>query len=228
MNKIIYTAIFGLFYAASAPALAQSANSNSEISPAEAFSGAHIEATIGWEQLGAKLQIANQTAAGIKHTRNGFTYGAAAGYDLALSENVTGGAEVGIYGSSAKWNNASIQGTATLAVAPSKSGRDIYVGARFGYAFDNRTSLFLKGGYTNHRLEVVAATTNNTTNLAFNANGFRLGAGLEKKLSRSTYAKLEYDYSHYANVRFTALSSPSTIDLTTDRHQILTSVGIRF
>lgn len=228
--KTIYALIAsGLAVITSNPAFAQSADAASE-TPAQAFSGAHAEATFGWDHLSQKSLKDNDQAAYSKGSANGVTYGAAVGYDIAVTPHVTLGAELGLYGNSGRWNNTNLA-AGTFNTASVNPGRDAFAGARIGYALTPKTQVFAKGGYVNSHFGVTGENGTDTLHDGFNASGYRLGAGIEQKLTRATYVKLEYDYSHYGSGQFDYYGNATAggdFDLHSNRSQVLASVGLRF
>jgi outer membrane immunogenic protein len=227
--KTIYALLAcGLAVIAASPAFAQDAGQQT---PAQAFSGTHVEATFGWDHLNTKSLKDVDSTAETKAGADGVTYGGAVGYDIPVTRNVTLGGEVGLYGSSIKWRNTENLNAGTFNTAQVNAGRDIYVGGRIGYALSNKTQVFAKAGYTNQRFGVTGTDGNTTLYQGINASGFRLGTGIEQKLTKATYVKLEYDFSHYGSGQFNyAGTTPdgSNFDLHNDQHQVLASVGLRF
>ena len=230
MKTLFAVLCAGMAVIASSPAFAQS-DASGPATPAEAFAGAHIEASVGWDHL-ANTSIKDiDPAARVSGTSDGVTFGGALGYDFALTDRITLGGEFGVYGSSAKWNNTGNLTAGSFNTQTVKPGRDLFLGGRLGYALSPKTQVFGKAGYTNTRFGVYGTDGSEVLYDGINANGFRLGAGVEHKLTKATYAKLEYDFSHYGSGQFNyAASTPdaSTFDLHNDRHQVLASVGIRF
>jgi len=228
--KTIYALLAaGIAVIAANPAFAQDASTTA--TPAQAFSGTHVEATFGWDHLNTKSLKDIDASAEIESGADGVTYGGAIGYDIPLSNNVTAGAEVGLYGSSTKWTNTANLNPGVFNTAQVNLGRDVFVGGRLGYALSTRTQLFAKAGYTNAHFGVTGTDGNTVLYQGINASGFRLGTGIERKLTRLTYVKLEYDYSHYGSGQFNyAGSTPdgSNFDLHNDQHQVLASIGLRF
>ena len=136
------------------------------------------------------------------------------------------GAEGEVTGSTAKvTNNPSAAGA--LGFGRVKAGRDLYAGARIGYAVAPRTLIYAKGGYTNQRLDLVASNGTTETGQHYNLDGWRAGAGLEQSLGRKTYAKVEYRYSNYGKARLEYPSGGNTnnFSVDTDRHQVVAGVG---
>ena len=112
------------------------------------------------------------------------------------------------------------------------AGRDIYVGGRVGFKATPKTLIYAKGGYTNARFNVVGTDGTTETSRHLDADGWRVGAGVEQKLGPRTFAKVEYRYSNYnkGEVDFEDPNVPdsSRFDIDTDRHQVVASVGVRF
>ena len=206
--RTIFTACL-IAAAVVSPALAQ------ESAP---FTGAHIEALAGYDALGVGNQDLNDASDGVM-------YGVSAGYDFQL-----GGAVAGIEGEYTD-STTKRRGNELLIVGDSArldTDRDLYIGARLGFAVGPTTMLYAKGGYTNAKLKAeynngpgVLSTEGGTL------DGYRLGAGVEQKFNifgPSGFVKAEYRYSNYKNLDFGA----ADIDTDLDRHQALVGVGIRF
>ena len=195
--------------AAVTPALAQ------ESAP---FTGAHIEALTGYDALGVG-------DADLDDSADGVLYGASAGYDFQLG-GVIAGIEGEVTGATTKR-----RGNELIVVGDSarlKTDRDLYVGARLGFAAGPSTMFYAKGGYTNAKLK---AEYNDGAGVLSTAgvtlDGYRLGAGVEQKFNifgPSGFVKAEYRYSNYKNLDFGA----ADIDTDLDRHQVVVGVGIRF
>ena len=206
--RILITAAL-LASAAVTPALAQ------ENAP---FTGAHVEALAGYDAIGVG-------DADLDDSADGFLYGINAGYDFQL-----GGVIAGIEGEVTD-STTKRRGNELLVVGDSArldTDRDLYVGARLGFAAGPSTMIYAKGGYTNAKLK---AEYNDGTGLlateGVTLDGYRLGAGVEQKFNifgPSGYVKAEYRYSNYKNLDFGA----ADIDTDLDRHQLLVGLGVRF
>ena len=168
------------------------------------FTGLRVEGIAGWDRPSAK-------DAG--HD-DGVAYGVGVGYDMQL-----GGAVVGIEGEA---SDATTSRCAKGVTVPAdklcfKAKRDLYVGGRVGGVIANNTLLYAKAGYSNARFGLEyddggsgAADFSNGGNL----DGYRVGAGIERKLASNTYLKAEYRYSNYEHGF--------------DRSQVVGGVGVRF
>lgn len=112
---------------AAGPALAQD-----EPAP---FTGAHVEALAGYDNVG-----------GGSEGREGFAYGVGAGYDFQV-----GGAVLGLEGEA---SDSTTRARAFDVAVPGdraryNANRDLYIGACVGVAVAPKTLIYAKGGYTN-------------------------------------------------------------------------------
>ncbi len=101
--------------------------------------------------------------------QNDFNYGAALGYDLPLGDRATVGVD---------------------AVADNvfdRTGRELGVGARLGYALSPTVLAYGRAGYTNYDLV--------NTHL----NGYNVGGGLNLRLAPNLYGNVEYRYTDLEN-----------------------------
>lgn len=205
--RTIFTAAL-LAAAVATPALAQ------ERAP---FTGPHVEVTGGWDRLTGQD--------GNGGHKDGFMYGVGAGYDAQI-----GGVILGIEGEASDSTNK-IRGRNIVATGDSarfSAGRDLYIGARLGFAVAPATLLYVKGGYTNARFGLRydnglgAISRDHVT-----ADGYRLGAGVEQKFNvfgPGGFVKAEYRYSNYKNIDI----GNTDVDADFDRHQVVGSIGVRF
>lgn len=191
---------------AAGPALAQQA-------PAP-FTGAHVEALAGYDNVG-----------GGSAGREGFAYGIGAGYDFQV-----GGAVLGLEGEA---SDATTRARAFDVAVPGDSAhynanRDLYIGARLGFAVAPKTLIYVKGGYTNAQFKITYDNGTGITVVSRNTlDGYRVGAGVEQKMNLfgpSGFVKAEYRYSNYRNLN----AGPANVDINLDRHQMMVGLGIRF
>jgi outer membrane immunogenic protein len=191
------------------------------------FTGPRIEATLGYDHVGAGSSVDNDNGED-DQSIDGLLYGGGIGYDFATSGGLVIGIEGEVTGSTAR--NSQGQYTNTFGFGRVRQGRDFYVGGRAGVLAGPTTLVYAKGGYTNSKLNVLAGSSTETTDTDFELDGWRIGAGVEKALSPTTYAKLEYRYSKYdrAQIDYGSGASSARFDVDTDRHQIAASYGIRF
>ncbi|KQM90577.1 hypothetical protein ASE70_03280 [Sphingomonas sp. Leaf22] len=217
------TLILGLAAAGTAlsatPAMAQDVN--------PAFTGFRVGALAGYDGI-RPGSTQDTDLDGDNQTVNGLLYGVDAGYDFALS-NFLVGVEGEYTGSTGKVETARTDPN-FFGFGSVSTGRDLYVGARAGLVVAPTTLAYVKGGYTNARLNVLASDGTVDSRENFELNGYRVGAGVEQAIGSRAYAKLEYRYSNYNNADFQRVdgSTTSQFDIDTDRHQVVAGVGIRF
>ncbi|KEQ52792.1 outer membrane protein [Sphingobium chlorophenolicum] len=204
--------------AVASPALAQEPNPT--------FTGPRVEAILGYDRTGAGSSVDNDNDRD-DQSIDGLLYGVGAGYDVNL-----GSAVIGVEGeytdSTAKSSRTDF--TDQFGFGRVKQGRDLYIGARAGILASPNTLVYVKGGYTNTKLNVLAGDTNQETDTNFKLDGWRIGAGVERAINANTFAKLEYRYSKYedAHIDFANGASSDEFGIDTDRHQVVASVGWRF
>ena len=225
MRKLTLTAAAATFgLALAAPAFAQDGPAPS--TDDRAFTGPRVGVILGYDKLqpgrGPNSDISSDRKA------DGLTYGGDFGYDVAVNNFVIG-AEGEVTGSTGDVSNRPAS-AAALGYGAVKQGRDLYAGARIGYVVAPSTMIYAKGGYTNARLDLTANDGTTTTGRHYNLDGYRVGAGVEQKIGRTTYAKLEYRYSNYGNARLEYANGTNTnnFSVDTDRHQVVAGVGVRF
>lgn len=200
----------------SVPALAQSADTT--------FTGPRVEAILGYDKTKAGSSIDNDIDGDERESMDGLLYGIGAGYDYDFGSAVIG-AEAELTDSTAKTEFAN------FGLGNVKAGRDIYVGARAGIKATPNTLVYVKGGYTNARFDARDSFNNVNYRQKFDADGWRIGAGVEQKMGSNAFAKLEYRYSNYSEgeVDFGPdLPDSQRFDMDLDRHQVVAGVGYRF
>lgn len=195
---------------------------------ADAFTGLRVEALIGYDivQPGSTVDIDNVDD--IDQSIKDVTYGAGVGFDFDMGSAVVG--IEGEYMESEAQTGFDTTGFNAFGVSNINAGRDMYLGARAGFKVTPSTLAYVKGGYTNAKMNVLA--TDNTTDVQTNINldGWRVGAGLEQSLSESLFLKAEYRYSQYKKGEVEAPSGLESdrFDVDLDRHQVMFGVGARF
>jgi len=153
------------------------------------FSGVKATAIAGYDNIDLNI-------AGVDSV-DGFLYGVALGYDHQ-SGNIVYGVEVEATESTGEISNAA--GTAEV-------GRDLYAGGRLGFVAGDKALIYTKAGYTNARSSSPGLG-------GANGDGFRVGGGVEYKLSEKIFARGEYRYSDY--------------EAGVSRHQGLIGLGVKF
>lgn len=231
MKKIIVALAAASTIAIAAPAFAQDATTTDEtVSPAKNFSGLSINTVIGWDHLRSGSTKDIDSNADIKQSLNGIVFGGGVGFDVPLGDRLTLGAEAEATTSSARWdNNNGVPNTFNLGRV--KAERDLYAGARLGFAMSPKTLLYVKGGYTNARFALEGNGGGFSASQRLDTDGWRAGAGIEQKLGNHGFGRIEYRYSNYNKGEFDFngdTPDSSRFKLDTDRHQVVASVGVRF
>lgn len=207
----------------SAPAFAQN------VGPTEPFEGFHVEGLAGYDVTKAGSSIDDDSTIDNDQSIDGFLYGVGAGYDFRMG-NFVAGPEAEVTWSTAKteFNNGDFEG---FGIGNVKTNRDLYVGARLGYVVTPRTMIYAKGGYTNAKFDVRNGNGTVVSNTDIDADGWRIGAGIEQAVSKNVFAKLEYRYSNYEKGELdfrNDIPDSQRFDLDLDRHQVVAGVGVRF
>lgn len=191
------------------------------------FTGPRVEALVGYDsnRPGSTTDLDN--ADDIDQSIDGVAYGIGAGYDFDMGSAVIG--VEGEYMRSEAQSDFDTTGFNT-AVGNIDAGRDLYVGARVGMKVGPRSLLYVKGGYTNAKYNVLATDNTTDTRTDLNLDGWRAGAGAEFAISPNLFVKGEYRYSQYQEGEVEAPSGLESdrFDVDVDRHQFVVGVGARF
>ncbi len=245
MKSKIALLVAGACVALANPAFAQNSNLNPNpgpeddqdqgitLTPVEQFGGLHVEITAGFDHLAdtSYKTISTTLLTQTQGTGQGVSYGGAIGYDVPVTNRWTIGGELGIYGSTAKWNNAPNLVTGTFDTATVKPSVDIFGGVKVGYVLNAKTELFAKGGYVSGQFSVSGSDGSEVLKETVTASGYRAGVGIVRAVTKTTYIKLEYDYSHYGSSAFAynnATPDASSFDLRAVRQQAKASFGFWF
>lgn len=208
------------FIALAAPASAQDINTT--------FTGPRVEAIVGYDINKAGSDIDDDINEDNDQSFEGIVYGGALGYDFAVG-GVVVGAEAELTGSTADtdFEDGDFENAGFGNV---DSGRDIFLGARVGFLAQPDLLVYAKGGYTNAKYDVRASDGEFELATDLDADGYRLGAGIEYAVGSQSFAKIEYRYSNYseAELDFGDDVESDSFDIDLDRHQIVLGLGVRF
>jgi outer membrane immunogenic protein len=182
VKKILFTTAASAAFLAATPAFAQQASA--------APVGPRVEAVVGYDRVKA-----------LGEKDGGALLGIGAGYDFAVGNSVSLGADVEVSESTQKES----AGGASV-----KAGRDLYAGGRASFAVSPSANLYVKAGYTNARFKA----DDGVDSFGENFDGYRLGAGGQLAISGKAYVGGEYRYSNY--------------DHGLSRNQVALTVGTRF
>ncbi len=196
----------------------------------DGFTGPWVAGVAGLDINQAGSSVDDDVTEDRDQSVEGFMYGVAVGYDYDLG-GVVLGAEAELTDSEAdtEYDDDDVE---TFGLGAVDTGRDIYVGARLGYAIRPTTMVYAKAGYTNTRFNYLASDGTTEDDFGLDTDGYRLGAGVEQRFGTNTFAKLEYRYSNYSEgeIDFETddVADTDRFDIDTDRHQVVASVGLRF
>lgn len=183
---------------------------------------AQDDASLGGAKVGvvAGYDSVKLSDPGSSVSKGGFAYGLTAGYDFDLGNAVVG-IEAELADSTAKKTLTDvIEAGDEFSIAAS---RDLYVGARIGFAASSNVLVYAKGGYTNARVKARYLDDTDRFSQSDTLDGFRLGAGVEL-VGQTNFARLEYRYSDYGTYRYDDFDS----DISAARHQVVVTGGFRF
>ncbi|WP_232280872.1 outer membrane protein [Novosphingobium nitrogenifigens] len=237
MKKFQAAMVCGGMLAIATPAFAQSGyyfeDDEEQIDektwPALGFGGGHIEAIVGFDHMtGHSLKDIDSTA-NFFNSANGVAYGGGIGYDYTLNPTMVLGAEFDVTGSTADWKNPNV--SSTFNMTRMRVGRDIFLGGRFGFLLNPKNLFYVKAGFANTQFSITGENTGETLHYDSNSSGLRFGFGVQHRLTKKTYAKIEYDYSHYGSGQFNykgTTPDASYFALKNDRHQLMASIGFKF
>lgn len=221
MNKATAFLAAASIAALSTPAMAQDSDSQ--------FDGFRAQAVAGYDILSAGSTIDDDSAVDNDQSMEGIVYGANVGYDFDLGSAVVG-LEAELTDSSAKteFADGDFEGFGFGRV---DAGRDLFLGARVGFKAAPDALVYVKGGYTNTKLNVLSNDGTTEFSQDIDLDGWRAGAGVEYAINPNTFVNLEYRYSNYQEGELDFADSVPDSDrfgVDLDRHQIMAGVGIRF
>lgn len=210
---------------------------------AQDASGFRIEGRLGWEQAGAEAVLPNpeddEAETGDEFfigndDDNGAAFGVEVGYDFQIGDSFVVGAYGGVDFSDSNICSELVEDD----LACAELGRTFTAGVRAGVPIGKNSLLYAKGGYSNGKLDLSYdpdITDNDDEEpgeiAAFSEkrDGYHLGAGVEVGITSSIYAKLEYVYTDFGSGAYLLDEEDETsVDVQSDRHQVLAGLGLRF
>ncbi len=202
MKKFLYLGGASLVMA-SAPAVAQDA------APASGFK---VGGLIGIDSVEAEVD-------GFSGSEEDIVYGATLGYDWVSAGGTVLGLEAEYSESGVGVNETDVVDAGDEATL--NAGRDLYVGARVGYAVGSAV-FYAKGGYTNLKLNATYDDGIQEITGSDEIDGFRLGAGAEFAVGSNIAIRAEYRYSDYGS--YDVIGTPISFS----RHQGVVGLLARF
>lgn len=178
---------------------------------AQAFEGPYIGAQIGWNQDNVESSAATTGSVAVDQNRDAFVGGVFAGYDHHIAERVVIGAEAGFQVGA---DDAIVEAGGRYAIDPRYA---FDLSARAGYVVGDKTLIYARGGYSNVRARVRSLNATTPISETGNLDGWFVGGGVERKLTDSVSARVEYRYHDLGEQGDTF-----------ERHQVLAGVAFRF
>lgn len=210
---------------------------------AQDVTGFRIEGRLGWEKAGAEAVLPNpeddedetgdEFLVG-KDKDDGPAYGVEIGYDVQIGDSFVVGAYGGIDLSDSNMCVELVEDDLSCA----ELGRTFTAGLRAGVPIGRNSLIYAKGGYSNGKLDLSYdpdVTDNDDeepgeiARFSEKRDGYHLGAGAEIGITSSIYAKLEYVYTDFGSDSYLLDEDEETsVDVQSDRHQVLLGLGLRF
>lgn len=158
------------------------------VAAASATGTAHAEG--GWVEIHGGLDGLDRR--GESATEDVFA-GVGVGYDFPVNDKTFIGVEANLDESAAKIT-PKLQ--PVLGLLTVKANRDINVNVRVGTTVGEggKTRVYALAGYANLRIK---AKISGLSSASASADGYRVGLGAERDISKRAYAKIEYRYSNY-------------------------------
>lgn len=210
---------------------------------AQDVSGFRVEGRVGWE-TGSVDTIAPNPDDDEEEEGDEFllasadddrsTFGAEIGYDAQIGRSFVVGAYAGIDFSSNSMCSELVEDDLVCG----ELDRTFTVGLRAGVPIGDNSLIYAKGGYSNGKFKgsYDADVTDNedeepgeVARFSDTRGGYHAGAGVEIGITAGAYAKLEYTYTDFGDGSFVLDEDEEfAIDMSTDRHQVLLGLGVRF
>ncbi|MEP2235175.1 MAG: outer membrane beta-barrel protein [Alteripontixanthobacter sp.] len=193
------------------------------------FTGLRGEGIVGYDNIRAGSSRDDDGNNNNDQSVDGVIYGIGLGYDVDLGSVVIG-AEGEFVDATAdtEFDDGDFEGFGFGNVS---AGRDLYLGGRIGVNAAPNVLAYVKGGYTNAKLNILTNDGSRDFENDFDLDGYRIGAGGEYAINQNTFFKLEYRYSNYSRAEVDqdgTLPDSDRFDVDLDRHQVVAGVGIRF
>jgi len=165
----------------------------------------YVGAIVGYD----RVHVSDPYGSGSK---DGVTFGGVAGIDYTFGNGAMAGAEIEGTGASTK---QSVVFSATQSGSVS-AGRDLYVGARAGMVLAPHVLGYVKGGFSNAKVNFSYTSSGTTYTGSTDLNGWRVGAGAEMAM-RGMRLRVEYRYTDYGQYDLFGIST----GVYTKRHQVV-------
>lgn len=162
---------------------------------AEDFDGPYIGVQAGWNRAEVADRTIDAQPIDTEVSRDALVLGGYAGYNHQINDRFVIGAEAGFSGAFDDEVRAHSDGTA-LTIDPRYS---FDLTARAGYLVNDKTLIYVRGGYANARVRTTLVSDEGTTRVSDNLDGWLVGGGVERVLTDNISARLEYRYTDFGN-----------------------------
>jgi len=176
-------------------ALASAAAALATPAQADTFDGPYIGVQAGWSRAETADSTIEAQPLDAETARDALVIGGYAGYNHKLADSFVIGAEAGFSGTADDKLRAQSGGSA-ITVDPRYS---FDLSARAGYLVDDRTLVYLRGGYANLRVRTTLSGADETLRASDNLDGWLVGGGVERAITDNVSARIEYRYSDFGN-----------------------------
>lgn len=200
-SKLVLTALATLAGFAAMPAQAQE------------FDGPYIGVQAGWNRAEVADATIEAQPVDAEVSRDALVLGGYVGYNHQINDRFVIGAEAGFSGAVDDELRAQSDGSA-ITIDPRYS---FDLSARAGYLVNDKTLVYARGGYANSRVRTTLVTDDATTRVSDNLDGWLVGGGVERALTNSVSARLEYRYTDFGNDGGQY-----------DQHQVLVGISYNF
>ena len=158
---------------------------------AQGFDGPYVGVQAGSDLTDVRSPGAGLGTFSLDDDRQSFAGGVYAGFDRRIASRIVVGGEAGIDIGADDAIESSNLGQ-LVRIDPDWS---LDLTARAGYLLEPKTLAYVRGGYENLRLISSAASLSLRESASDNRDGWLVGAGVERQLTRHASARLEYRYS---------------------------------
>jgi len=180
---------------------------------AESFDGPYVGVQSGWNRAEVADRTIDAQPIDAEVSRDAVVLGGYAGYNHRIAERLVIGAEAGFSGAFDDEVRAQSAGT-SITINPRYS---FDLTARAGYLVNDETLAYVRGGYANARVRTTRVSDEGTTRASGNLDGWLIGGGIERALTDTISARIEYRYTDFGNNGGQY-----------DRHQALVGVSYNF
>ncbi|SMQ63609.1 outer membrane immunogenic protein [Altererythrobacter xiamenensis] len=162
---------------------------------AETFDGPYVGVLAGYNRAEVADRTIEAQPIDAEVSREALVLGGYAGYNYKVNDRLVIGAEAGFSGAFDDELRAQSAG-GSVTIDPRYS---FDLSARAGYLVNDKTLVYVRGGYANSRVRTTLVSDDGTTRASDNLDGWLVGGGVERALTDRISARLEYRYTDLGN-----------------------------